>query len=49
MVKARGRQFDPQIFDTFMDVLPLLRELRHDLEAEVEVDSRLVSPETIPR
>lgn len=32
MRHARGRQFDPAIFDTFFDVLPDLREIRSRLE-----------------
>jgi putative two-component system response regulator len=34
MERARGRQFDPSIFDTFIEVLPELRDIRHRLEVE---------------
>lgn len=37
MKRARGRQFDPDIFDTFLDVLPQLRDVRQRLESDENV------------
>ncbi len=41
MQRARGRQFDPSIFDTFVDVLPDLRDVRRRVEVEGEEPAML--------
>lgn len=41
MRRARGRQFDPTIFDTFLNVLPGLREVRRRLAAESNAPAAL--------
>ena len=41
MRRARGRHFDPDIFDTFLDVLPELRQVRQRLDHETTADEGL--------
>ncbi len=41
MERARGRQFDPDVFDTFLEVLPELREIRRRLAAEERATTEL--------
>lgn len=41
MRRARGRQFDPAIFDTFLDVLPDLREIRRRLSVDEDATAAL--------
>jgi putative two-component system response regulator len=39
MRRARGQHFDPEIFDTFLDVLPELRAIRRRLEGEGQTNA----------
>lgn len=40
MQRARGHHFDPDIFDTFLEVLPELRKVRQELDTEEGLGTR---------